>query len=201
MVGAYSNAYRLFSDEGVNLGQRSKELAEYYKRVLKPNDARPVCLYWIWDEEKAAKGIDCLGSNEKRDAALIELPERSGTIFAGPSDFIPTRYWDSPALRKAKPAERLGNLFIFRGTFNLPAQAASEFYWRGISRIYGAAPNDAEAEQAFRRSVELDPTAYFVHIQLGNLYLKSRSCEKCVRAYSDALELLAGSPRDTFCTS
>jgi tetratricopeptide (TPR) repeat protein len=187
-VGGSANAYKFFSDEGVNLGQRSKELAEYCKRELKPNGPRPVCLYWIWDEEKAARGIDCFGSDEKRDAALIALPERSGTIFAGPSDFIPTRYWDSSALRKAKPTERLGNLFIFRGTLNLPGQAASEFYWRGIDRIYGGNPDDAEAEKAFRRSVDLDPTAYFVHIQLGNLYLKSRSREKCVRAYSEALK-------------
>lgn len=85
-VGGSSNAYHLFGDEGVDLGQRSKELTEYYKRVLKRSNARPGCLYWIWDEENAARGIDCLGSNEKRDAALIELPERSGTIFAGPSD-------------------------------------------------------------------------------------------------------------------
>lgn len=194
-VGGASNAYKVFSDEGVNLGQRSKDLAEYYKRELKPNDPRPVCLYWIWDEEKAARGIDCLGSDEKRDAALIELPERSGTIFAGPSDFVATRYWDSPALRKAKPAERLGNLFIFRGTLNLPGEAASDFYWRGINRIYGGNPNDAEAEEAFRRSVELDPTAYFVHIQLGNLYLKSRSREKCVRAYSEALKYAPEDPK------
>ena len=82
----------------------------------------------------------------------------------------------------------MGNLFIFRGTLNLPGQAASELYWRGINRIYGRNPNDAEAEEAFRRSVELDPTAYFVHIQLGNLYLKSRSREKCVHAYSEALK-------------
>lgn len=192
-VGGSSNAYHLFSDEGVSLGQRSKELAEYYNRVLKPSDIRPVCLYWVWDEEKAARGIDCLGSNEKRDAALIELPERSGTIFAGPTDLIPTRYWDNPALREAQPAERLGNLFIFRGVFNLPGQAASDFYWGGINKIYGANANDAEAEKAFRRSAELDPTAYFVHIQLGNLYLKSRSREKCVREYSEALKY---SPED-----
>lgn len=194
LVGGASNAYHLFSDEGVDLGQRSKEMAEYYKRELNPNAPRPVCLYWIWDEEKVARGIDCLGSDEKRDAALIELPERSGTIFAGPSDFIPTRYWDSPALRKAKPVERLGNLFIFRGTLNLPGQAASEFYWRGIHAVYGAKPSDAEAEEVFRRSAELDPTAYFVHIQLGNLYLKSRSREKCLRAYSEALRYAPENP-------
>ena len=193
-VGGTSNAYNLFSDEGVDLGQRSKELAEYCKRELKPNGPRPVCIYWVWDEEKVARGLDCLGSDEKRDAALIELPERSGTIFAAPSDLIATRYWDSSALREAKPAKRLGNLFIFEGTFNLPAQAASEFYWRGIYRLYGGNPDDAEAEKAFRRSVDLDPMAYFVHIQLGNLYLKSRSREKCVRAYSEALRYAPEDP-------
>jgi tetratricopeptide (TPR) repeat protein len=98
-------------------------------------------------------------------------------------------------LRKAKPAERLGNLFIFRGTLNLPGQAASEFYWRGINRLYSGTPNEAEAEEAFRRSAELDPTAYFVHIQLGNLYLKSRSLEKCLRAYSEALKYAPGDPK------
>jgi tetratricopeptide (TPR) repeat protein len=187
-VGGTANAYKSFSDEGVNLGQRSKELVDYYRRELKPNSVRPVCLYWIWDEEKAARELDCLGSDEARDAALIELPERSGTIFAAPSDLIPNSYWDTAALRAATPLYRRGNLFIYQGTFYLPGQAASDLYWRGISRIYGTKPDDAEAEKAFRRSVELDPTAYFVHIQLGNLYLKRGSREECVRAYSDALK-------------
>jgi len=38
------------------------------------------------------------------------------------------------------------------------------------------------------RSVELDPTAYFVYIQLGNLYLKRGDQERALRAYSDALK-------------
>ena len=193
-VGGTTKAYKSFSDEGVNLGQRSKELAEYYKRDLKPNGMRPVCLYWVWDEEKSARGIDCFGSDEKHDAALIELPERTGTIFAGPSDFIRSSYWDTAALREAKPAERLGNLFIFRGTFYLPGEAASDFYWRGIEKIYGEKPDDAEAERAFRRSVELDPTAYFVHIELGNIYLKRRSRDECVRSYTEALKFAPEDP-------
>ena len=193
-VGGSANAYKYFRDEGVDLGQRSKEFAAYYKREVKPNGPRPVCLYWIWDEEKVARGIDCLGSDENRDAALIELPERSGTIFAGPSDLIHSSYWDTVALRETKPVKRFGNLFIFSGTFYLPGQAASELYWRGINAIYGRKPNDAEAEEAFRRSAELDPTAYFVQIQLGNLYLKSRSREKCVHAYSEALKYAPDDP-------
>jgi tetratricopeptide (TPR) repeat protein len=194
-VGGSANAYKYFRDEGVDLGQRSKEFAAYYKREVKLNGPRPVCLYWIWDEEKVARGIDCLGSDEKRDSALIELPERSGTIFAGPSDFIHSSYWDTAALRETKPVKRFGNLFIFSGTFYLPGQAASELYWRGFRKIYGSKPADEEAERAFHRSVELDPTAYFVHIQLGNLYLKSRSREKCVRAYSEALKYAPEDPK------
>ena len=178
----------------MDLGQRSKEFAAYYRREVKPNGPRPVCLYWIWDEEKVARGIDCLGSDEKRDSALIELPERSGTIFAGPSDLIHRSYWDTAALRETKPVKRFGNLFIFSGTFYLPGQAASELYWRGFREIYGSKPSDEEAEKAFNRSVEFDPTAYFVHIQLGNLYLKSRSREKCVRASSEALKYAPEDP-------
>ena len=187
-VGGAANAYKYFSDEGVDLGQRSKEMAEYYRLELKPAGILPVCLYWIWDEEKAARGIDCLGSDEKRDAALIELPERSGTIFAGRSDLTRRSYWDAATLRQAKPAKRLGNLFIFRGTFYLPGEAASDVYWRGINALYGERADDREAEKVFRRSVELDPTAYFVHIQLGNIYLKRGIREQCVRAYSEALK-------------
>ncbi len=117
-----------------------------------------------------------------------QLPNRSGTIFAAPADFIRSSFWDSAALREATPVKRLGNLFIFRGNFYLPGQAASDSYWLGISKIYGEKPDDAEAEKAFRRSVEIDPTAYFVHIQLGNLYLKRGSRQECLRAYSDALK-------------
>jgi hypothetical protein len=186
-VGGTTNAYKSFSDEGVNLGQRSKELAGYYSRELKPQGLHPVCLYWVWDEEKAARGIDCFGSDEKHDAALVELPERSGTIFAGPSDFVRSSYWDAAALREAKPAKRFGNLFILQGTFHLPGEAASDFYWRGINKIYGEKPDDVEAEKAFRRSVELDPTAYFVQIELGNIYLKRQSRDESVRSYTEAL--------------
>jgi tetratricopeptide (TPR) repeat protein len=192
--GGTANAYKYFSDEGVDLGQRSKELAEYYRRELKPNDLRPICFYDTPEAEKVARGVDCFGSDKEHDRARVELPERSGTIFAAPSDFIRQSYWDRAALREATPVKRLGNLFIFRGTFYLPGQAARVFYYRGLEKIYGEKPDDAEAENAFRSSVELDPTAYFVHIELGNLYLKRGSREECVRAYSEALKYAPHEP-------
>ncbi|HEY8671612.1 MAG TPA: phospholipid carrier-dependent glycosyltransferase [Terriglobales bacterium] len=192
LVGGTANAYTLFNDEGVNLGQRSKELVDYYRRELQPAGVRPICLYWFSDEEKTARKLDCFGGPQNSDPE--DLPERSGTIFASPSSLIPNSFWDRGALRQAKPVERLGNLFIFRGTFYLPGEAASSLYWRGIDKLYGETPNDSEAEKAFRRSVELDPTAYFVHIELGNLYLKRGSRDECIRAYSDALRYAPDAP-------
>jgi tetratricopeptide (TPR) repeat protein len=85
--------------------------------------------------------------------------------------------------------------YILVQAFNLPGEAASDLYWRGINKIYGKKPDDAGAEKAFRRSVELDPTAYFVHIELGNLYLKRGSREACVRAYSEALRYAPEDPK------
>jgi hypothetical protein len=37
LIGGAKNGYLYFSDEGVDLGQRAKELAEYYHRVLEPS--------------------------------------------------------------------------------------------------------------------------------------------------------------------
>ena len=108
-VGGTANAYKYFSDEGVHLALRSKELAEYYQRELKPNGLRPVCFYDTSDSEKAARGIDCFGSDKVHDRALIELPERSGTIFAAPSGLIRQGYWGRAALRQATPMQRLEN--------------------------------------------------------------------------------------------
>ena len=193
-VGGANNAYKYFSDEGVDLGQRSKELVNYYRREVQPTGLRPDCLYGTSDEEFIARGINCLGIDKEHDRALIELPERSGTIFTTSSNLFPSSYWDFAALREAQPVKRFGNLFVFRGTFYLPGEAAAALYWRGMDKIYGEKPDDAEAERAFRRSVELDPTAYFVHIQLGNLYLKRGSREQCVQAYSQALNYAPQEP-------
>jgi tetratricopeptide (TPR) repeat protein len=193
-AGGTSNAYKYFSDEGVDLGQRTKELARFYKRELQPARLRPDCLYSFSEEEMYARGIDCFGSDKAHDRPLEALPERSGTIFIAPMYLFRRSYWDRPALREAQPARRFGNLFVVQGTFYLPGQAAAALYWQGVDDILGEKPDEAEAEKAFRRSVELDPSAYFVHIELGNLYLKHGSREQSVRAYSEALRYAPDEP-------
>ncbi len=97
-------------------------------------------------------------------------------------------FWDRSALRQATPAARFGNLFVYRGTFLLPGDAAAALYFHGIAKVYADKPDLDAAEQAFRQSLELDPTAFFVNIELGNLLLKRGAREPALLAYSDALK-------------
>ena len=187
LAGGQTNAYKYFLDEGTDLGLRTKELAGYALREV-PKGEKIFCWYFDADSEFKARGLDCFGSDEKRDGPLVELPERSGTILIDAGQVVPSPYWDRPALRQAPPVARFGTAFVFRGTFYMPGHAASSMYWRGIEKLYGEKPDEAAAEKAFRKSVQLDPTAYFVHIQLANLYLKHGSREECVRAYAEALK-------------
>ena len=190
LAGGSRNAYKYFLDESLDLGQRTKEFAVYAHRELQPKGEQPICLYFDAETEFKARGVDCFDSDPKIDEPLAELPERTGTIFADPFTFAPLPFWDRPALREATPVARFGNAFVFRGTFYVPGLAASSMYWRGIAKLYGEKPDEAAAEKAFLRSVELDPTAYFVHIQLGNLYLKQLDRARARQAYSDALKFI-----------
>lgn len=194
-AGGASNAYKYFSDEGIDLGQRTKEMARFYAEELRPAHLRPDCLYFFSQEEMYGRGLDCFGSDKVHDRPLEALPERSGTILVGPYYLLRSNHWDRPALREAQPTKRFGNLFVFQGTFYLPGQAAAALYWQGIDYTFGEKPDDAAAENAFRRSVQLDPSAYFVHIQLGNLYLKRGAREQSVQAYSDALKHAPDEPQ------
>ena len=66
VIGGPKNGYLYFSDEGVDLGQRAKELAEYYHRVLEPSGEVPIIFYGpIGDVEEEARGLDWLGRDEK----------------------------------------------------------------------------------------------------------------------------------------
>jgi len=194
LAGGPANAYKYFVDEGLDLGQRNKELAAYAHFELLPKGERPVCWYWDSETEFKARGVDCFGSDPAHDDPLSELPVLTGTIFVWPADFAPGPYWDLRALREAAPVARFGNAFVFRGTFYLPGLAASSMYWRGIAKLYEER-DEAAAERAFLRSVELDQTAYFVHIQLGNLYLKRADRDRALHAYSDALKFAGSNPK------
>jgi tetratricopeptide (TPR) repeat protein len=90
---------------------------------------------------------------------------------------------------------RFGNLFVYRGTFYSPADAAATLYFHGVAKLYAEKPDLTAAEQAFRKSLELDSAAFFVSIELGNVLLKRGARDEALLVYSDALK---HAPEDPF---
>ena len=61
-------------------------------------------------------------------------------------------------------------------------------YFYGTQKLYADEPDVAAAEQMLQQSVDLDPNAFFVHIELGNLLLKRGARGEALQAYLNALK-------------
>lgn len=188
IVGGAGNAYKYFIDDGVDLGQRTKEIAAYYRRYLKPAGETADILYMSSDEELKGRDVEYLGRDMERDLKRVSQPDRSGTHFVSSTWLSPGPFWNRTALWAATPIARFGDIFVFRGTFDLPGDAAAGLYWYGCGKLYTDKPDLAAAEEAFRQSAEYDPSAYFVNIELGDLRLKRGAREEALHAYAEALK-------------
>jgi tetratricopeptide (TPR) repeat protein len=189
------NAYKYFGDEGVDLGQRTKEMVAYYRRVLKPAGQMGDVLYDSSDEGLKGRDMQCLGRDRERDRNLLSQAERSGTIFVGVHSLAHTSYWDRPALRAAVPIARLGNLFIYQGTIHLSGNAVGFLYYDAQEKLHAVKPDVALAEKDLQMSVDLDPAAFFAHIELANLLLNRGARDGALREYSQALRYAPADPQ------
>jgi hypothetical protein len=187
LVGGKDSAYKYFSDEGVDLGQRTREAANYYFLILRPAGDVPYVLCFACERELKGRGVDYVGRNPDADLDRMSTPDKSGTILTSVQFLMRTPYFDLPGLRVMTPTQRFGNLFAYRGTFHLPGLAAGQVYFYGIEKLYAEKPDLVAAEKAFQRSVELDPSTFFVHIELANLLLKRGASERALGEYSQAL--------------
>ena len=98
-------------------------------------------------------------------------------------------------LRSATPATRFGNLLVFRGTCACGPILAGSLYQESLSEVFAEKPDWTAAQRLLEESVALDPSAFFVHIELGNVYLKQGERDRALRSYSDALKYAPGDPQ------
>ena len=188
IVGGTKSAYLYFSDEGVDLGQRGKELADYYHRILEPAGQVPLVFYGpIGIPEMTARRLDWLGRDVERDEARLRSANYVGTVLIDARFMGPKPFWDAASLRARTPSERFGNLLIYQGTCACGALLAPNLYELAIAKIYAEKPDLEAGRRLLRQSTSLDPTAFFASIELGNVSRKLGSREDALRAYSDAL--------------
>lgn len=186
-AGGASNGYLYFNDEGVDLGQRTKEIARYYHEAIQPAGEVPLLNYQIPRQERKARGIDWLGLDMQRDQARLTSRIFQGVVIIDGKFMDQRLWWNADSLRSAQPVARFGNVFVYRGTFDMSGSAARNLYFSGIGKEYARQPDFKAAEELLNESVQADPSAFFAYIELGNLALRRGAREEALRAYTNAL--------------
>jgi len=196
IIGGTKNGYLYFSDEGIDVGQRGKELATYYHQILEPTGEVPLYAYGNGTNESELNGrhVDWLGRDPKRDKIRLGSPAFSGTLLINSKFLAKQPFWDSQSLRDTVPSARFGSLLIFRGPCACGSILAPGVYFDGEAKIHAEKPDFQAAEQLLKQSIALDPSAFFAHIELGNLLLKRGAREDASLAYSEALRRAPNDP-------
>ena len=194
IIGGPSQGYRYFNDEGVDLLQRSTEAARYYHTVLEPVGELPLFAYTLGPEVAKYTGlkVDWLGRDFQRDESRIESADFSGTVMVNARLLAKIPFWDTPSLRDRVPDARFGNLLIFRGRCACGSLLAQPVYSEAVARIFSETPDLPGAERLLRESIRLDPSPFFVYIDLGNLLLKRGARDDALKTYSEALKRVPG---------
>lgn len=187
-IGGTGNGHRYFNDEGVDLYQRSEEAVRYYHDVMKPQGERPYVFYLMPEIDDPHKTIDHISSSKEKDAGKWDGPDATGTFIIGANEIAPGLWYDKASFREAAPIARFGNLFVFRGTFDIRPLIAQARAYQASFQIHGPKPNLEKAIKLLEESSRLDPRAFFVALELGNQYLKIGKREDALRSYQSAYE-------------
>jgi tetratricopeptide (TPR) repeat protein len=192
LIGGPANGYLYFADEGVDLGQRTRELTRYYERELRPRGVVPVLGYPISPEERLRSGIRSVGMGQ--DSAERTTNRISGTVLLRATDLAPFPRFDLGEMRKARPVARFGNLLVLRGTFRIPWRRSMAFYVEGLKAL--SYENDPrKAESLFAQAVRLYPAHYPAAVEWGNLLARRGAREEAIRAFEQArVQALPGDP-------
>ena len=191
LAGGAENGYLYFNDEGVDLSQRVGEMATYYHQQLEPSGDIPFLAYFSNPADRKARGMDWVGHNRERDAHRLDGEKVTGTFMIGANELGESSWWDvGKPFRGVRPTARLGNVFIFQGTFDKPlAMLARQLNLRAIyGKIYVPEPNISEGIDLLEQSAALDPTAFTNTLELGNQYLSLKDRDNALRAYKLSLQ-------------
>ncbi len=188
LIGGTANGHRHFNDEGIDLTRRYKEAASYYHTVLAPLGENPYTFYLLPDFDDPARTVDYISSRKERDKGKWDGPYATGTFITGANEIAPALWWDKASFREAEPIARFGNLFVFRGTFDIRPMRAQSLTYRAGFQIYGPEPNIDQAIEMLSEAESIDPRAFFVSMELGNLYLGRHDRDAALKHYQTALD-------------
>ena len=190
LVGGKDDAWRHLSDESMESGQRTRELAAYYHQYLEPKGEIPYVEYSESYAEDDRRGIPSMQAQWKAHPETDTSDVVSGTVMIAATMLAPGQHsdfiLDYTPLLATQPVQRYGNLMIFHGTFTLSGPRATRLADRALDAEYSQTPDLEKAEVFLSRSLEANPRIYYRWIEMGNIRLQRGRREDAARAYENA---------------
>ncbi|AFL89862.1 hypothetical protein Terro_3648 [Terriglobus roseus DSM 18391] len=181
LAGGSGNAWRYFDNESIDLGQRSDEIAAFYKTTMAPTD--PLYGYWTVREQMKAQGIHEWEPTPEQVA--------DGYVtgwFVNRAPWLPEQNWKHIEIfRNVTPTARVGNVFFYKGRFYLPFVAGGVINRQAFRLLQEKDGDRARAEAYFKRGVQLDTEATGAFIELGNFALLRKDKDGALAQYRAAV--------------
>ncbi|MET0386467.1 MAG: tetratricopeptide repeat protein [Polyangiales bacterium] len=175
LVGS-ADAWRYFSDDGVDIRQRGPEIAAYYAAHVAGSGEPAYDFYGLPADEKKARGLQLRALEQDP----VDSDTLQGTLFVNARWLTPRPTYDFGLFREAQPVARYGNLVVLRGTFHarwLRAAKRRELVGQALTT------DRARAEKLLEEVVAIYPEDYRSSFELGNMLLERGATDAARRAY------------------
>ncbi len=190
LAGGTANAWRAFGNEGLDIGQRAFELAEFHDAVIAPTGMPLYSGYWFGEEQAKA-----LGLNYAR--RVVDLDDDNaegiyeGFFVYGMENHNAYPQWDHDPVEMFAGLERvarIGHIEVWRGRQARPKARAYSLSDRIGEYIYEQGGQDWEKVAARSRDVlAVLPKRFPDAIELGNALLRLGRGEEALAAYRQPL--------------
>jgi tetratricopeptide (TPR) repeat protein len=183
LVGGQREAWRYFNDEGLDLGQRSRELASYYDAHVRGSGEAVYDYYGMVEEEqKGRKLVFNSIADEELDSEFL-----NGTVFLTAAELPPSELYDYAGFRARPPRARFGNLLIFQGRYHVPWLKIARRLVLAERALTSEPPDLGRAAELLSEAAALSPGHYDVAFGLGNVLLELGDRGGAIAAYEQAL--------------
>lgn len=191
LVGGTENAYRYFTNEGLDLGQRFHELHDLHDRLVEPSGQPMFVDYWVGEQQMRAAKF-----NERRFVESLDDTNVEGRYegwFVYPvSSLLPWPQWDwnpDDVFRDMRFVERRGHVMLWRGTLVRPRARASSMVGMVMEYIYKEEGTDwALVAARLQEAMVHTPGRIDGAVELGNAYIRLGQREQAVAAYRNLME-------------
>jgi hypothetical protein len=181
-----ADAWRLFGNEGLDLGQRAFELADFNARVMAPSGLPVYSGYWFGEEQARALGLAYTRRVDSLDDTNVE-GIYEGWFIVPMDRHVPMPQWNhDPAAYFAglERVARLGYVEIWRGRQVVPQSRAFALSELLVEYVHKEGGGDWEKVAARSREVlAVLPHRFPDAIELGSALLRLGRREDAIAAY------------------